>query len=202
MRYAMCAVLVALIATVGCKAEDAQPKGKSKKTGETGSTESYHPTASKLFADSLVDADGKAVDVKRITAKKYLLVYYSAHWCPPCRAFTPKLVRWYNDNHDTYEVVFVSSDRSADKMLAYMEETKMPWPAVKYGSKALRSTAQFRDGGGVPCLVLLDGDDNRLAGSYDDAGKNYLGPQNAYKKLVELTDEARKKEKEEARAKQ
>ena len=25
---------------------------------------------------------------------KNLLLYFSAHWCPPCQAFTPKLVKW------------------------------------------------------------------------------------------------------------
>ena len=26
---------------------------------------------------------------------KVIGIYFSAHWCPPCRGFTPKLVEWY-----------------------------------------------------------------------------------------------------------
>ncbi|XP_052128314.1 nucleoredoxin-like [Frankliniella occidentalis] len=42
-------------------------------------------------------------------------VYFSAHWCPPCKAFTPQLVRTYNAVRErgiSFEVIFVSSDRS------------------------------------------------------------------------------------------
>ncbi|KAJ1524214.1 hypothetical protein ONE63_010734 [Megalurothrips usitatus] len=41
-------------------------------------------------------------------------VYFSAHWCPPCKAFTPQLVATYNavrERGHNFEVVFVSSDR-------------------------------------------------------------------------------------------
>lgn len=31
----------------------------------------------------------------RTEAGKHLGLYFSAHWCPPCRAFTPQLAKWY-----------------------------------------------------------------------------------------------------------
>ena len=73
-------------------------------------------------------------------------------------------------------------------MLSYMKEAKMPWAAAKYRSSAHKQMAQFRKGGGIPCLVLLDGDDKRVAGSYTADGKKYLGPANAYDKLKSLLD--------------
>ena len=31
---------------------------------------------------------------------KVFAIYFSAHWCPPCRGFTPKLAEWYTkDQH-------------------------------------------------------------------------------------------------------
>merc|ERR1712100_32121 len=32
--------------------------------------------------------------VAKIAGKPFAL-YFSAHWCPPCRGFTPKLAEWY-----------------------------------------------------------------------------------------------------------
>ncbi len=27
--------------------------------------------------------------------KAYVMLYFSAHWCPPCKRFTPVLSEWY-----------------------------------------------------------------------------------------------------------
>lgn len=40
--------------------------------------------------------------------------YFSANWCPPCRAFTPQLADAYRrirKKEPGFEIVFVSSDR-------------------------------------------------------------------------------------------
>ncbi|GJQ75413.1 hypothetical protein Trydic_g23582 [Trypoxylus dichotomus] len=40
--------------------------------------------------------------------------YFSAHWCPPCKAFTPQLAEVYRlvrKREPTFEIIFVSSDR-------------------------------------------------------------------------------------------
>jgi len=45
--------------------------------------------------------------------KKFILLYFSAHWCPPCRKFTPILVDGYKNSTKTnYEIIFVTHDRS------------------------------------------------------------------------------------------
>ena len=135
---------------------------------------------------ALIKAGGANTDSNSITKKKYLFIYFSAHWCPPCRAFTPKLVEFYNKNaaNDDFELLFVSSDKDQAAMNGYMTEMKMPWIGLSLKNKqgaALKTKYGVK---GIPCLVLLDEKDNVLASSYK--GDKYLGPQVALEKYESL----------------
>lgn len=45
--------------------------------------------------------------------KNCILLYFSAHWCPPCRKFTPLLAEGYkNSTKNNYDMIFISHDRS------------------------------------------------------------------------------------------
>lgn len=138
---------------------------------------------------SVVDASGAPADAANLLDTDYLLLYFSAHWCPPCRAFTPKLVDFYNTQGGgkRFDAVLISSDHSAEKMLTYMRETKMPWPAVQYGSTSLKTLQSTYSGAGIPRLVLIDMQGTVLADSY--AGKKYIGPHQALKELSTLLAE-------------
>ncbi len=116
------------------------------------------PELYEMFGDRLRTANNKPVSVDTL-ADKVIGVYFSAHWCPPCRAFTPELVKFYdklNQDGKPFEIVFVSSDRSKDAMYAYMKEMKMKWLALPYGDarKALLS-AKFGVSG-IPMFVVLN----------------------------------------------
>ena len=43
--------------------------------------------------------------------KKHIMVYFSAHWCPPCRGYTPALSEAYEKSGKDSVIIFVSSDR-------------------------------------------------------------------------------------------
>ena len=78
--------------------------------------------------------------------------YFSAHWCRPCRAFTPKLVEVYKEaqaNSLPFRIVFVSSDFDEQSFNEYRSE--MPWPAVPLNSIRLLKTC-FRS----RCKCLFD----------------------------------------------
>lgn len=136
----------------------------------------------KLFDGKLVSADGKRANTDSIKKAKYVAVYYSAHWCAPCKAFTPDLVRFVNENRkdDNFEVVLLSSDYSDKNMLAYMTETKMPWAGT------LGKTSPGKDGiikefneinkglVGIPHLRVYDAEGNMVIDTIKD-GK-YVGP--------------------------
>ena len=132
--------------------------------------------------DWLVKSKGKDVetfDAASLQNAKYIAVYYSASWCGPCRAFTPDLVKWYKKNkakNPHFELIFVSSDRSAKDMAAYMKDDDMEWPALAYDKKKdpNASAVTKYSGRGIPCLVFIDETGKVLSDSYVD-GK-YVGP--------------------------
>ena len=45
----------------------------------------------------IVDKEGGEVTLETLQSKDVVGLYFSAHWCGPCRAFTPKLVQLYNE---------------------------------------------------------------------------------------------------------
>jgi thiol-disulfide isomerase/thioredoxin len=137
--------------------------------------------------DDLVALNGKHVgkfDDAPLANAKYFAVYFSASWCPPCRAFTPDLVKWYNENkpkHPEFELVLVSHDYDEKSMEAYMTGDNMPWPALKYSKiKSNKSLRQYA-GPGIPCLVFVDADGKVLSNSYE--GANYVGPRKVLKDI-------------------
>ena len=112
---------------------------------------------STLFPDGLKDVNGK--DIKLETLKgKTVGVYFSAHWCPPCRAFTPKLVAFRDGNRAAFEVVFVSADRSAEAQNKYMKDTGMKWPAVPFDAKSKSALSKKYSVSGIPALIILGKD--------------------------------------------
>jgi nucleoredoxin len=116
-------------------------------------------------------------DDEALEKKKLIALYFSAHWCAPCRKFTPELVDYYNrvaTQHPEFEIVFVSFDKSQFAMETYMREANMPWPAIDFpklgGKEAIRKYA----GAGIPCLVLVDATGKVVSSTY--AGAQYRGP--------------------------
>lgn len=115
---------------------------------------------STVFKEGLVDADGKPVAVASLKGK-VVAVYFSAHWCPPCRGFTPKLVEFAKKHDAKLAVVFVSSDKSPAEMSNYMKETGMPWSATPYRSASGMALGRKHDVRGIPALLVF-GKDGKL----------------------------------------
>lgn len=108
-----------------------------------------------LVGPDLVDATGKKVELSTLDGK-YVGIYCSASWCPPCRRFTPELVKFVNANKDKFAIVFYSADRSAADMKKYMRDDKMPWAALPFQSKNLSDDVKKELSGGIPALVIFN----------------------------------------------
>lgn len=91
---------------------------------------------SDLLGKNLVSSNGQTVLTGSLCGSdKVIGLYFSAHWCPPCRAFTPKLVEFYNgikssEKGNSFEMVFISSDRDQESFSEYFKE--MPWLALPF----------------------------------------------------------------------
>jgi nucleoredoxin len=122
--------------------------------------------SSSLGATLLKKVDGKVTEVatKDALAGKNVALYFSAHWCPPCRRFTPSLAKTYKNMkklvsdgelEDNFEFVFVSSDREESAFNDYFDE--MPWLALPYSNREGKADLSgIFDINGIPSLVTLD----------------------------------------------
>ena len=128
-------------------------KSKNVKSVKAAPKELYD-----LFGERLRTARNKPVSVDTLT-DKVIGVYFSAHWCPPCRAFTPELVKFYDKlkaDGKPFEIVFVSSDRTEDAMYDYMKEMGMKWVALPHGDEHKELLASKFGVRGIPMFVVLN----------------------------------------------
>jgi len=100
-----------------------------------------------IFGSDIAKASGKAIGI-----------YFSGHWCPPCRGFTPQLAKFYQDGlKDKMEIFFVSSDRDQKSFDEYFAE--MPWQALPFEKRAEKGTLSDMFGvSGIPAFVVLNND--------------------------------------------
>merc|ERR1719171_1007959 len=91
-----------------------------------------------LFGSKLLSASGEVSTTEALSGKKAIALYFSAHWCPPCRGFTPQFAKWYEDDlkGKGLEVVFVSSDQDEASFKEYFGE--MPWLALPFANKDVK----------------------------------------------------------------
>jgi len=115
-----------------------------------------------LFPETLLNAAGEEVSRDVLKDKPVIGIYFSAHWCPPCRTFTPKLVAYRDRQPKDFEVVFVSSDRTEEAQFEYMKETGMQWPTVKFKSDAANALKQKYGIKGIPTLVLVNAQGEKI----------------------------------------
>lgn len=123
------------------------------------------PALEALFGTRLVNAKGKRFSTTELAGKK-IGIYFSASWCPPCRAFTPLLVAAYRQlqvENKPFEVVLVCHDRDEAAMKNYMKGHEMPWLAVPFGTKQVAALQKKFGVSGIPMLVIVDANGNTLS---------------------------------------
>jgi nucleoredoxin len=115
---------------------------------------------------TLIPFDGSLKNIK------YFAFYHSASWCPPCRLFTPKLVKFYDEfkpQHPDFELIFVTHDNDTADMLDYMKSTSMKWPAVRYDDIDGSNLNDMDPDGGIPDLILTDANGKVLSDTFQNS---------------------------------
>lgn len=117
------------------------------------------PTFDKVIGNEFVRNDKTTCTFDDAFADKFYGIYFSAHWCPPCKAFTPKLAAIYKkvkEKNPDFEIIFASSDQSQDAFDEYFGE--MPWTAVPYEDRDRKEKlSDFFEVRGIPTFVMMKG---------------------------------------------
>ena len=157
--------LVALTVTLALLYGLSTAKPKGEKTSKVS------------LPEELLNAAGKVVSAETLSGK-YVGLYFSASWCPPCRTFTPKLVDFHKANKEKFEVLLVSGDNSEKAQANYMKKYMMPWLAVKHQSIAANLLVKKMGVSGIPFLVILAPDGSVVTkdgrGDVDSMGSKAL----------------------------
>merc|ERR1712164_203212 len=91
-----------------------------------------------IFGENALLKDNTTIPVSSLSENDVVGVYFSAHWCGPCRSFTPKLIELYNkcrEQDKSFEVVFASSDNNETEFNEYYAE--MPWCTLSFSERVL-----------------------------------------------------------------
>mmetsp|Transcript_18421 Transcript_18421/g.33367 ORF Transcript_18421/g.33367 Transcript_18421/m.33367 type:complete len:426 (-) Transcript_18421:192-1469(-) len=121
----------------------------------------------KIFGEhSLISPSNGGAAVKPADALegKVVMLYFSAHWCPPCRQFTPKLIEFYNNlkannNAQDFELIYVTMDNTEAEFTEYT--ANMPWLCVSYTFPDKHVLATKFKAQGIPHLVVVESDSER-----------------------------------------
>jgi nucleoredoxin len=110
------------------------------------------------IGETLLSKNGKVATADALKGKSVLGLYFSAHWCPPCRSFTPVLNDKYKQLKEAgkdFEIVFVSSDKNQKAFDDYFSE--MPWLALPYAERDTKAElSDLFEVSGIPSLVFID----------------------------------------------
>lgn len=123
-----------------------------------------HEALINAIGPEVVNAGGRRAATAGLANYDYAVLYFTAGWCGPCRAFTPELIQFYQQNKSvgSWEVIVVSRDRSEQEFYDYLNSANMPWAAVPFARVEHSQLPQRLGIRGIPALVVLDRNGNTV----------------------------------------
>ena len=109
------------------------------------------------------DFTGTGVDGKTYSLSQYqgkdLVLYFWATWCPACRRDAEGFMKVYETyNGKAAEIVTVSLDKGLDKLKAFVEEKKVPYPILFGGKSWDNPIAEAYHVDSTPTYILISKD--------------------------------------------
>lgn len=112
----------------------------------------------------VMSSDGREISVSKLIGKTIGL-YFGAHWSPPCRAFTSRLIEAYNElmasSGQDFEIILVSTDRDLKEF--EFNISSMPWLAIPYQDKTRQDLCRIFDIKVIPAFVLIGPDGKAIS---------------------------------------
>ncbi|XP_030847161.1 nucleoredoxin [Strongylocentrotus purpuratus] len=147
-----------------------------------------------LFGETLHGAGGAEVATSTLAGSgRYVGLYFSAHWCPPCRSFTPKLAEFYKafakKNESKLEIVFVSSDRDQGEFDGYFKD--MTWLSLPFSDRDRKEKlGEMFSVKGIPTFIILDSETGAIVCSEarDEVMDDPEGEDFPWKKIMALIE--------------
>mmetsp|Transcript_32027 Transcript_32027/g.38789 ORF Transcript_32027/g.38789 Transcript_32027/m.38789 type:complete len:148 (-) Transcript_32027:248-691(-) len=123
-----------------------------------------------IIGDSFLATDGTTViGPEAFNDAELVGLYFSAHWCPPCRNFTPQLASFHEEltkQGRKFPIVFGSSDSDQQSFQDYFKD--MPWFAFKFKDEKIEELKKKYGVSGIPWLVVLDKEGNLVLNEADE----------------------------------
>lgn len=122
------------------------------------------PALREFFGDELLTDKGQKADLAELNGK-IIALYFSASWCPPCRAFSPLLVDLADRlqaEGKPFALVLVGRDQTKQKALDYMKSHKMTGYLIPPEADANKTLCTLYRVSGIPYLVVVDSDGNTI----------------------------------------
>ncbi|CCD62413.1 protein-disulfide reductase [Caenorhabditis elegans] len=108
---------------------------------------------------TLENREGDELPAEEHLKGKIIGLYFSASWCPPCRAFTPKLKEFFEEikkTHPEFEIIFVSRDRNSSDLVTYFKEHQGEWTYIPFGSDKIMSLMQKYEVKTIPAMRIVN----------------------------------------------
>ena len=112
----------------------------------------------------ILNQEGQLEPIQEVLKDVELVaLYFSAHWCPPCRQFTPFLAQFYEavqESSKKMEIIYVSSDKDEQQFKEYF--SLMGFKAVPFDDDR-NGIKTFHGVRGIPTLPLFSKNGAKLS---------------------------------------